>query len=39
MTGIQLEVDSDIHLSIKKGMREAISYITKMFSKANDKYM
>ena len=41
MTGIELEVISDIdmHLFIEKGMRGGISYITKRYSKTNNKYM
>ena len=41
MTGIKLDLISDIdmHLFIKKGMRGGISYISKSYSKANNKYM
>ena len=41
MTGVDLELISDIdmHLFIEKGMRDAISYIAKRHSKANNKYM
>ena len=41
MTGIKLDLisDNDIHLFIEKGMRGAISYISKRYSKANNKYM
>ena len=41
MTGIKLDLISDIgmHLLIEKGMRGGISYISKRYSKANNKYM
>ena len=41
MTWIELELISDIemHLFIEKGMRRGISYITKVYSKVNNKYM
>ena len=41
MTRIKLELVSDIymHLVIEKGMRDGISYIAKIYSKANNKYM
>ena len=41
MTGIELELVSDIelHLFIEKRLREAISYIAKNCSKANNIYM
>ena len=41
MTGIKLDLISDIdmHLFIEKGMRCGISYISKRYSKANNKYM
>ena len=41
MTGIELELISDIdmHLFIEKGMTGGISYIPKIHSKANNKYM
>ena len=39
MTRIELEIisDSDMHLSIKKGMTEGISYFAKRFSRVNKK--
>ena len=41
MTEIELELisDNDMHLFIEQGMRWGISYITKRFNKANNKYM
>ena len=41
MIGIKLDLISDIdmHLLIEIGMRGGISYISKRYSKANDKYM
>ena len=41
MTGIELKLISDIdmHLFVEKGTRGGISYISKRFSKANNKYM
>ena len=41
MTGIELDLISDIdmHVIIKKGMGDGISYIAKKYSKANNKYM
>ena len=41
MTGVKLEKISDIdmYLFIKKGLREGTSYISKRYSKANNKYM
>ena len=41
LTGIKLELISNIgmHYFIEKGMRGGISYITKRYSKVNNKYM
>ena len=41
MTGIELELilDIDKHLFIKKGMRGGFFYIAKRCSKANNKHM
>ena len=41
MTGVKLEKISDIdkYLFIEKGLRGRISYIAKIYSKANKKYM
>ena len=41
MTGIELQLTSDVdmHLFIEKGMIGSISYIAKMHSKANNKYI
>ena len=41
MTGIELEKTSGIdkYLFIEKGTREGISYIAKIYAKANNKYM
>ena len=41
MTGVRLEkiVDIDIYLSIEKALKRGISYITKRYSEANNKYM
>ena len=40
MTKVELEKISDpgIHLFIEKGMRGGISYVSKRYSKANNKY-
>ena len=40
MTEIKIDLfsDTDMHLFIEKGMRDAISYISERYSKANDKY-
>ena len=39
MTGVELELISDIDMLSTKGMRGGISYIAKRYSKANNKYM
>ena len=41
MTGVILEKISNIHiyLLIEKGLRGGISYITKRYNEANNKYM
>ena len=41
MTKIELELisDTDVHLFFEKEMKGGISYITKRYSKANNKYM
>ena len=41
MTGMRLEkiVDIDMYLFIEKGLRGGISYIAKIYSEANNKYM
>ena len=41
MTGVKLEKISDIdnYLFIEKGLRGGISYISKRYAKANNKYM
>ena len=41
MTGIELELisENDMYLFVEKEIRGGISYITKRFSKANNKYM
>ena len=41
MTGIKLEIisDLDMYCFIEKAMRGDISYIAKIFHKANNKYM
>ena len=41
MTGVKLEniSDADMHLFIEKELRGGISYITKRYSEANNKYM
>ena len=41
MTGVRLEkiVDIDIYLFIHKGLRGGISYIGKIYSEANEKFM
>ena len=41
MIDVELELISDIdmYLLIEKGMRGVISYITKRYNKANNKYM
>ena len=40
MTNVELEKisDPDIHLFIEKGMRGGISYASKRYSKANNKF-
>ena len=40
ITKVELEKDSnpDIHLFIERGMKGGISYINKMYSKANNEY-
>ena len=35
---LQQNSDPDIHLFIEKGMRGGISYASKRYSKANDKF-
>ena len=41
ITGIKLDLIShiDMHLFIERGMRGVISYISKRYSKANNKHM
>ena len=41
MTGVKLEKvsDIDVYLFIEKGLRGGISYISKRYAKANNKYM
>ena len=41
MTGAKLEkiVDIDMYLFIEKELKRGISYITKRYSEANNKYM
>ena len=41
MTGVKLEKisDTDKYLFIEKGLRRGISYIAKIYAKANNKYM
>ena len=41
MTGVKLEkiFDIDMYLFIEKGLRGGISYIAKIYSEANNKYM
>ena len=41
MTGVKLEkiLDIEMYLFIEKGLKEGISYITKRYSEANNKYM
>ena len=41
MTGVKLEKisDTDKYLFIEKGLRQGISYIAKIYAKANNKYM
>ena len=41
ITKVQLELilDGDMHLLFKKGIRGKVSYISKRFSKANNKYL
>ena len=41
MTGVKLKktFEIDMYLFIKKGLRGAVSYIAKRYSKANNKYM
>ena len=40
MTKVELEKisNADMHLFIEKGMRRGISYVSKRYSKANNKY-
>ena len=40
MTKVELEKisNADMHLFVEKGIREGISYVTKIYSKANSKY-
>ena len=41
MTGIELELISDIDMDLfmERGMRQGISYIAKIHSKTNNKYI
>ena len=39
MTGVKLEKIFDMCLFIEKGLRGGISYIVKIYSEANNKYM
>ena len=41
MTGVKLEkiLNIDMYLFIEKGLRGRISYIAKIYAKANNKYM
>ena len=41
MTKVELEVisDADMYLFHEKGMRGEVSYISKIYSKANNKYL
>ena len=41
MTKVELKLisDSDMYLFFGKGMRGGVSYITKVYSRANDKYI
>ena len=41
MTKFELEVvlDADMYLFFEEGMRGGISYISKRYSKANNKYL
>ena len=37
--GLALISDADMYLFFEKGMRDAVSYISKIFRKANNKYL
>ena len=41
VTGVKLEkiLNIDMYLFIEKGLRGGISYIAKIYAKANNKYM